>query len=161
MQNFNIRKAKFNDSQYILKLIKELAEYENEPNAVNLKVEDIENDGFGLDSKFKCFVAEVDKFIIGMALYYPCYSTWDGQTLHLEDLIVSQNYRGKGAGKLLYTAFINEALEIGSNRVEWAVLNWNKSAIKFYESTGAKILTDWRTVQMTKTEMNNFITSNN
>ena len=96
-----------------------------------------------------------------MALYYPRYSTWDGQTLHLEDLIVSQNHRGKGAGKLLYIAFINQALKGGFKRVEWNVLDWNEVAIKFYQSTGAQILKDWRTVQMTLKEMDKFISSNN
>jgi len=161
MQNYNIREAEFNDSSSILKLIKELAEYENEPNAVNLLVEDIQKDGFGVKPKFKCFVAEMDNCIIGMALYYPRYSTWDGQTLHLEDLIVSQNQRGKGVGKLLYTAFINQALKGGFKRVEWNVLDWNEVAIKFYESTGAKILKNWRTVQMPIKNMIKFITSNN
>ena len=135
MQNYNIREAEFNDSSPILKLIKELAEYENEPNAVNC--------------------------IIGMALYYPRYSTWDGQTLHLEDLIVSRNHRGKGVGKRLYIAFINEALKAGFKRVEWNVLDWNEVAIKFYESTGAEILKDWRTVQMPIKGMIKFIRSNN
>ena len=106
--------------------------------------------------KFNCFVVEFKNQVVGMALYYPRYSTWDGSTLHLEDLIVTQKYRGKGIGKQLYTAFVNEALVLGSNRVEWAVLNWNRPAIKFYESTGAIILKDWRTVQMTKQEMIKF-----
>ncbi len=161
MQNYNIRNAEFKDSNSILKLIKELAEFENEPNSVHINVDDIENDGFGPVPKFKCFVAEIDNIIIGMALYYPRYSTWDGQTLHLEDLIVSQNYRGKGVGKHLYTAFINEALKAGLKRIEWNVLDWNEAAIKFYESTGAKILKDWRTVQMSINGMIKFISSNN
>tara|TARA_B100000768_G_C11253653_1_gene365317 strand:+ start:323 stop:814 length:492 start_codon:yes stop_codon:yes gene_type:complete len=161
MQNYKLRKAKFKDSDSILKLIIELAEFENEPNAVNLKVEDIENDGFGSKPKFKCFVVETGNSIIGMALYYPRYSTWDGQTLHLEDLIVSQNHRGKGVGKLLYIAFINEALKAGFKRVEWNVLDWNEVAVKFYESTGAEILKDWRTVQMTLNGMIQFINLNN
>jgi GNAT superfamily N-acetyltransferase len=161
MQNYNIREAEFNDSSPILKLIKELAEFENEPNAVNLLVEDIQKDGFGVKPKFKCFVAEIDNCIIGMALYYPRYSTWDGQTLHLEDLIVSRNHRGKGVGKRLYIAFINEALKAGFKRVEWNVLDWNEVAIKFYESTGAEILKDWRTVQMPIKGMIKFIRSNN
>jgi len=161
MQNYNLRKADFNDSNSIFKLIKELAEFENESNSVHINVEDIENDGFGSAPKFKCFVVEKDNYIIGMALYYPRYSTWDGQTLHLEDLIVSKNHRGKGVGKLLYTAFINEALKAGLKRVEWNVLDWNEGAIKFYESTGAKILKDWRTVQMSINGMIKFISSNN
>ena len=156
MEKYRLRKAKINDSESILDLIRELAEYENEPNSVKIKVEDIKKDGFGLKPKFNCFVVEFKNQVVGMALYYPRYSTWDGSTLHLEDLIVTQKYRGKGIGKQLYTAFVNEALVLGSNRVEWAVLNWNQPAIKFYESTGAIILKDWRTVQMTKQEMIKF-----
>ena len=160
MQNYILRNAELRDSLSILNLIKELAEFENEPNAVNLSVQNIKNDGFGSTPKFKCFVVEVNSSVIGMALYYPRYSTWDGETLHLEDLIVSQKYRGKGYGKLLYTAFINEALKTGSKRVEWNVLDWNVNAIQFYESTGAEILNDWRTVQMTKKGMINFTSLN-
>lgn len=160
MQNYILRNGEKSDSLSILSLIKELAEFENEPNAVNLSVLDIENDGFGLTPKFKCFVVEANSKLIGMALYYPRYSTWDGETLHLEDLIVSQNHRGKGVGKLLYTAFINEALKTGLKRVEWNVLDWNVNAIKFYESTGAEVLNDWRTVQMTKKGMIDFTSLN-
>ena len=91
-----------------------------------------------------------------MALYYPRYSTWEGPTLHLEDLIVSKIYRRQGVGKSLYLKFINEAKVNGFNRVEWAVLDWNIDPIKFYESSGAKILSDWRTVQMTKEMIYNY-----
>ena len=124
-------------------------------------INDLKKHGFGKKPLFKCIVAEIENQIVGMALFYPRYSTWDGQTLHLEDLIVSQNHRGKGVGKLLYIAFINQALKGGFKRVEWNVLDWNEVAIKFYQSTGAQILKDWRTVQMTLKEMDKFISSNN
>ena len=156
MKSFIIRVAKISDSKSIVNLINELAEFEKEPNSVKIYQKDIENDGFGKHPKFKCFVAEIEGKVIGMALYYPRYSTWEGPTLHLEDLIVSKIYRRQGVGKSLYLKFINEAKVNRFNRVEWAVLDWNIDAIKFYESSGAKILSDWRTVQMTKEMIDNY-----
>ena len=160
LRDFIIRKAKISDSKSIINLINELAEFEKEPNSVKLNQTDIENHGFGKSPKFSCFVAENKGEAVGMALYYPRYSTWEGPTLHLEDLIVSKSFRGKGAGKLLYSKFINEAKINGFNRIEWAVLNWNIDAIKFYENSGAKILSDWRTVQMSKEMINKYIVLN-
>jgi GNAT superfamily N-acetyltransferase len=105
-------------------------------------------DGFGVDPKFHCLVAEKTGTIIGMALFYPRYSTWKGATLHLEDLIVTQSLRGKGYGKDLYTAFITFAAEKRVKRIEWVVLDWNTHAIDFYKKSGAHVLDDWNTVQM-------------
>ena len=87
--NALIRKAEKKDSLAILNLIKELALFEKEPESVKLKLSDIENDGFGTKPLFECIVAEINKRIIGMAIYYPRYSTWNGPTIHLVDLIVS------------------------------------------------------------------------
>ena len=84
--------------------------------------------------------AEKEGQVIGMALFYPRYSTWKGPTFHLEDLIVTQKERGIGVGKALYTAFIEYAVSEGVRRVEWAVLDWNTNAIKFYENSGAHVL---------------------
>ena len=160
MQKFKIRKAKINDSNSIISLIMELAKYEREEDAVNLSEDDIKNDGFGPNPKFECLVAELNEEIVGLALFYPRYSTWEGQTLHLEDLIVTKNQRNKGIGKALYLSFIREAINYGVNRVEWAVLEWNIPAIKFYEESGAKIFPDWRTFQMTRQQMKNLINDN-
>ena len=88
-----IRKAKLDDSGAILSLIKELAVYEKEPESVILSVEDIEKHGFGLKPLFNCLVAEFKGDIVGLALYYPRYSTWKGPTFHLEDLIVSEQFK--------------------------------------------------------------------
>tara|TARA_B100001057_G_scaffold466961_1_gene524611 strand:- start:4883 stop:5386 length:504 start_codon:yes stop_codon:yes gene_type:complete len=160
VNKFIIRDANFTDSKSIINLIKELAEFEKEPNSVNLNQSDIEIDGFGNNPKFKCFVAELGNKVVGMALFYSRYSTWEGPTLHLEDLIVSKNHRGKGIGKSLYLKFINEAKINGFKRVEWAVLNWNIDAINFYKSSGAEILKDWRTVQMKKEVIDSYILLN-
>jgi len=132
----------------VLELIKELAVFENEPDAVVVTVEDLERDGFTANPLFNTFVAEVDGNIIGMALFYYRYSTWKGRTIHLEDLIVTESMRGTGAGSLLYKEVFKFAKAEGVRRVEWAVLDWNTPAINFYEKTGAKVFDDWRVAQM-------------
>ena len=155
--NALIRKAKKKDSLAILNLIKELALFEKEPKSVKLKLSDIENDGFGTKPLFECIVAEINKRIIGMAIYYPRYSTWNGATIHLEDLIVSEQYKGKGIGTQLYSNFIKMAFNSGVKRVEWNVLDWNSPAINFYKKSGAKVLDDWRSVQMHRSEMKKYL----
>lgn len=155
--NALIRKAEKKDSLAILNLIKELALFEKEPESVKLKLSDIENDGFGTKPLFECIVAEINKRIIGMAIYYPRYSTWNGPTIHLEDLIVSEQYKGKGIGTQLYSNFIKMAFNSGVKRVEWNVLDWNSPAINFYKKSGAKVLDDWRSVQMHRSEMKEYL----
>ena len=155
--NALIRKAEKKDSLAILNLIKELALFEKEPESVKLKLSDIENDGFGTKPLFECIVAEINKRIIGMAIYYPRYSTWNGPTIHLEDLIVSEQYKGKGIGTQLYSNFIKMALNSGVKRIEWNVLDWNSPAINFYKKSGAKVLDDWRSVQMPRSEMKKYL----
>ena len=155
--NALIRKAEKKDSLAILNLIKELALFEKEPESVKLKLSDIENDGFGTKPLFECIVAEINEKIIGMAIYYPRYSTWNGPTIHLEDLIVSEQYKGKGIGTQLYSNFIKMAFNSGVKRVEWNVLDWNSPAINFYKKSGAKVLDDWRSVQMHRSEMKKYL----
>ncbi len=152
-----IRFANKEDMPSVLKLIEELASFEKEPNAVVVTTEDLERDGFGDNPIFQCLVAEKEGKIVGMALFYPRYSTWKGMTFHLEDLIVTQSERGKGYGKDLYTSFINYAHEKKVRRIEWVVLDWNTPAINFYEKSGAKILSDWRTAQMDEQGIANYI----
>lgn len=143
-----IRKGQEKDMVAVLDLIRELAAFENEPDAVVVTVDELTRDGFGNSPLFQTFVAEVDGVIIGMALFYYRYSTWKGKTIHLEDLIVKEERRGTGAGSALYKAVLKLAKDEGVRRVEWVVLNWNKHAIEFYERSGANILQDWLTVQM-------------
>lgn len=143
-----IRKGQKEDMPAVLDLIKELAAFEKEPNAVVVTVDELVKEGFGDTRLFKTFVAEVDGEIIGTALFYYRFSTWKGRTIHLEDLIVKQEKRGTGAGSALYKEVIRFAKQDGVRRVEWVVLNWNTHAINFYERSGATILQDWLTVQM-------------
>lgn len=151
-----IRKGTPQDMPAVLELIKELAAFENEPDAVVITVTDLERDGFSTAPLFNTFVAEVNGKIIGMALFYFRYSTWKGKTIHLEDLIVTESMRGTGAGSLLYKEVFKFAKVQGVRRVEWAVLNWNIPAITFYEKTGAKIFDDWRVAQMDEEGITNF-----
>ena len=107
-----IRQATVEDAYAILSLIQELATFEREPEAVVLTKEELVRDGFGKQPAFVCFVAEENKQIIGMALGYPRYSTWKGKTMHLEDLIVQEQHRGKGVGFALYKRFIHYAASL-------------------------------------------------
>jgi GNAT superfamily N-acetyltransferase len=143
-----IRRGTPTDMPSVLSLIKELALFEKEPDAVVVTVDDLVRDGFSENPLFHCFVAEVNDEIIGIALYYYRYSTWKGKTIHLEDLIVREKERGIGAGMALYKEVIKQGEKDGVRRIEWAVLDWNQNAIDFYEKTGAKVLSDWRIVQM-------------
>jgi GNAT superfamily N-acetyltransferase len=152
-----IRKGIVADMPAVLHLIKELATFEKEPDAVVLTVDDLVRDGFSETPAFYTFVAEEAGELIGMALYYYRYSTWKGRTIHLEDLIVTQAKRGTGAGKALYEAVINEGYNQQVRRIEWAVLDWNQHAIDFYKKSGATILDDWRVVQMDENGIQKFI----
>lgn len=154
-----IRKAKAEDMQDILALINELAVYEKQPDAVTISVETLITHGTGLNPLFTCFVAEHENKIVGMALVYYRFSTWEGKSLHLEDLIVSEKYRGKGFGKALYDQVMRYAIQEEVNRVEWVVLDWNTPAITFYENSGALFLKDWHLVQMNKERLHNYIQS--
>lgn len=151
-----IRKSKPEDMPAVWSLINELALFEREPDAVEITVEDLVRDGFGATPKFVCFVAVQQNAIVGMALGYPRYSTWKGPTLHLEDLIITQKNRKQGIGLELFKNFMAYAASSGVKRVEWAVLDWNKSAIDFYKKQGAQVFKDWRVAQMNEKEIKRF-----
>lgn len=154
-----IRKGTKEDMASVLELIKELAVFEKEPDAVVVTADDLVNDGFSENPLFKTFVAEVDNAIIGVALYYYRYSTWKGKTIHLEDLVVKENKRGTGAGFALYSEIIKQGKRDNVRRIEWNVLDWNTNAITFYEKSGAKVLKDWYVVQMDEQGIDTFLNS--
>ncbi len=155
--DFTIRKATKDDMPRVLTLIKQLAEFEKEPDAVLVTVQDLQNDGFGENPAFFCFVAEVDNTVEGIALGYNRYSTWKGKIIHLEDLIVNTKFRGSGIGSALLDAFVKYGYSLGVKRINWEVLDWNEPAIKFYESKGANVMRDWDVVQMTEQSIKNYI----
>lgn len=161
-----IRKGQKEDMPAVLNLIRELAVFEKEPDAVVVTVADLERDGFSENPMFHTIVAEIDgdpsegeqaKQIVGMALYYYRYSTWKGKTIHLEDLIVKEKMRGTGLGSALYKEIIAQGKKDNVRRLEWNVLDWNTPAIDFYEKSGARILHDWRVVQMDESGIDNFL----
>ncbi len=160
-----VREAIKTDMPQVLELIKELAIFEKEPHAVEVTVEDLEREGFGENPLFICFVADASTAlstqpdIVGAALVYYRFSTWKGRTLHLEDLIVKEEKRGKGIGEALYKQVMKFAYDRGLKRVAWDVLDWNTGAIRFYERSGANVLKTWRVVHMDEKGLKNYINS--
>jgi GNAT superfamily N-acetyltransferase len=141
--NISIRKAKKEDCPRIMELVTELAVYERAPNEVTVSLEHFEKSGFGSKPVWWAFVAEVDGKIEGFALFYIRFSTWKGQRMYLEDLIVTEEMRGKGLGKLLFDKLINEAKKRKLNGIQWQVLEWNEPAINFYKKYNAAFDPDW------------------
>ncbi|WP_394747598.1 GNAT family N-acetyltransferase [Spongiimicrobium salis] len=152
----HIRVATASDMEQVAHLIKELAVFEKEENAVEVTVDDLKRDGFGANKLFHCFVAEDEDRIVGMALVYPRYSTWKGPVIHLEDLIVTQEMRGNGLGGALLEAVVRYGKELGVKRICWEVLDWNEPAIAFYEKKGARVMRDWDVVQLDEKGIANF-----
>lgn len=145
------------DMPRVLELINELAIFEKEPKAVEVTLEQLKSDGFGNNPKFTCFVIEVDKSVEGMALVYNRYSTWKGEVLHLEDLIVSQSHRGKNLGTQLLDKVVKYGKSLGVKRISWEVLDWNEPAIKFYQKQGANVMRDWDVVQLDENGIENYL----
>jgi GNAT superfamily N-acetyltransferase len=146
-----IRKATAEDVPTILTLVKALATYEREPDAVIATEADFLREGFGDKPAFEVLLAQesTDGEVIGFALYFFNYSTWVGRRcLYLEDLFVSPSHRGRGAGIALMKALAKVAVETDCRRFVWAVLDWNEPAIGFYERLGAKVMREWLTVRL-------------
>jgi GNAT superfamily N-acetyltransferase len=140
----NIRKAVKNDCQPMMQLIKELAVYEKAPEEVTVSFDHFVESGFGERPVWWAFVAEVDEKVVGFALYYIRYSTWKGQRLYLEDILVNEPYRGNGIGKLLFDRLLEEVKEKKFSGMVWQVLDWNEPAINFYKKyTGVNFDSEW------------------
>ncbi len=155
--SYVIRTATREDMHYAYQLIQELADFEKESEAVEISVAQLQSDGFGTQPLFHCFVAEHHAKIIGIALVYPRYSTWKGPVLHLEDLIVNQDYRGQGIGGKLLDEVVKYGQHLGVKRISWEVLDWNEPAIEFYENRGAMVRRDWDVVQLDEQGIANYI----
>ncbi|MEO8720347.1 MAG: GNAT family N-acetyltransferase [Ginsengibacter sp.] len=141
---FIIRRAKSHDCEAMMQLIRELAEYEKAPQEVTVTFDHFVESGFGQNPVWWAFVAEIDEKVVGLALYYIRYSTWKGQRLYLEDILVNEPWRGKGIGKLLFDKLIEETKLKGLSGMHWQVLDWNKPAINFYEKyKGVKLDNEW------------------
>lgn len=138
-----IRTGQKQDLPRVLELVKELALYERAPHEVINTVEQMEQDGFGPNPIYGFFVAENENGIVGLSLYYWRYSTWKGKRLYLEDIIVTENERGKKIGQLLFDRTMQHTLDENCSGMMWQVLDWNEPAIKFYKKYGSKIEADW------------------
>ncbi len=151
--DISIRFAEKKDAQVILDLIKELALFEKAPGEVSNTLEEIERDGFGDTPAFKCLIAELNGEVAGLSLYYIRYSTWKGRILYLEDLIVSEKFRGKGLGKSLLERTLIEAEKLGVNGTRWQVLDWNEPAIEFYKKYNCTFDGEWINCNMDKAQL--------
>jgi GNAT superfamily N-acetyltransferase len=154
MQSLNLRPATPADVPQILAFIRDLAEYEREPDAVHATEADLLRDGFGETKRFDCIIAELTNAgttttPAGFALYFHNYSTWLGHAgIYLEDLYVSPEHRGKGIGKALLTRVAAIAVAESCPRLEWSVLDWNQPSIDFYHQLGAVMKSQWKTMQV-------------
>lgn len=138
-----IRRAVKDDCLRLLELVQELATYERAPGDVTVTLDHFTESGFGKQPVWWAFVAEVDERIVGFALYYIRYSTWKGQAMYLEDILITNEMRGKGVGKLLFDRLIEEARDKKFNRIIWQVLDWNEPAINFYKKYNADFDASW------------------
>lgn len=156
-----IREAERSDTDTIIELIHALAQYEKEPEAVRITRENVLTHGFGDSPYFHCILAEWNGRVIGFAVYFFNFSTWEGQPgLYLEDLFVLPEFRGRGAGKDLMIALAQIARERGCTRFQWQVLDWNTPAIEFYERIGARHLKDWYTYRLEGGALHNLADGN-
>jgi ribosomal protein S18 acetylase RimI-like enzyme len=145
----SIRRAQKKDCPRLLELIRELAHFEKAPDEVTVTLEHFEKSGFGENPVWWAFVAEDTTIspgtpqILGFALYYIRYSTWKGQRMYLEDILVTREARGKGIGTFLFDRLVDEAREKGLNGITWQVLEWNQPAIDFYKKYNAGFDAEW------------------
>jgi GNAT superfamily N-acetyltransferase len=146
-----IRRATPEDCPRLLELIRELAHFEKAPHEVTVTPEHFAESGFGPTPVWWAFVVTVDGRVEGFALYYIRYSTWKGQRLYLEDIIVTEQMRGRGLGKLLFDRLLVEMKEKNFKGMVWQVLDWNEPAINFYKKYQAQFDAGWITCSVENT----------
>ena len=148
-----IREGIRKDLPSVLKLIKELADFENAKDQVTITLEDLEKDGFGEHPWYWFLVAEEDDKIVGLSFYWIRYSTWKGKFLFLEDFVIKQEYRRHGVGSKLFEETIKICKKLSLNGMIWQVLDWNTPAIDFYKKYDADISKDWLNGKLAKKQI--------
>lgn len=143
METVTIRPAVAADCAQMLELIRELARYERQPDAVTVSMAEFVDAGFGSHPLWEAFVAEWDGRIVGISLFYIRYSTWKGRRLYLEDIVVTESMRGRGIGTMLFDQTLALCKTRGYHGMVWQVLDWNTPAIEFYEKYGASFDGEW------------------
>lgn len=141
--NITIRNAVEEDCPRMMELIRELALYEKAPDQVTVSFDHFVESGFGSNPVWWAYVAEVDGIVQGFALWYIRYSTWKGQRMYLEDILVTEKMRGQGLGKLLFDRLIEECKSRNFSGMVWQVLDWNEPAINFYKKYNADFDAGW------------------
>jgi len=147
-----IRKAEPEDCPQMLELVRELAVYERQPDAVTVSMEEFVDAGFGPQPVWEAFVAEVElenqPIIVGISLFYIRYSTWKGRRLYLEDIVVTEKMRGRGIGKQLFDRTLELCKQRGYNGMVWQALDWNEPALAFYRKYGANFDNEWINISL-------------
>lgn len=153
---FAVRPGRAADLKAVRALIVELAEYEEAPDEVTLTLAQLERDLAA--GCFEVTVAEaLDGSVVGMALHHARYSTWKGKTWYLEDLVVTESWRGRGVGKALFSEVAATAHSRDSHRLEWQVLDWNEPAIGFYKALNASLDGSWLNGRWTREQLNAWV----
>ena len=141
MKQITVRHADISDMESIHNLVVQLAVYEREESAVITSANDYRNDF--LEGRFEALVAIQNNDVVGMALYYPSYSTWKGKMFHLEDFIVNEKMRGLGIGQMIFDRLVEYAKSKDIILLRWHVIDWNELAIKFYKRNNSTITGKW------------------
>jgi GNAT superfamily N-acetyltransferase len=156
MEQLVIRKGTEADLPAVLELIRELALFEKAPEQVTNTLSAMKQDAFGSKPVFDFHVAELSGHVVGMAVYFVKYSTWKGKGLYLDDLMVTEQHRGKGIGSALFNAYMKEAMMMGAKQAHWQVLDWNEPAIRLYRKINASIDATWLDCKLTEEQINHY-----
>jgi GNAT superfamily N-acetyltransferase len=155
MPDNRIRRIRPSDVDHAVALVHELAAYEKASDECHLTADQLDTALFGPSPALFGHVAELDGDVVGVALWFLNFSTWDGvHGIYLEDLFVRPRHRGSGLGRALLTALAQECVERGYTRLQWSVLDWNEPSIGFYRKLGAVAIDEWTVFRLAGEALN-------